>query len=123
MTADLLTSVNATVAALPIEEADAALVHLVELYAAELDGAAAWRARADAHARRVRSELGPESALYEETDALRAKLSERAALLAVGKQLHAALAELGASPKARGAAAAPAKSPGGKLHALRGGLG
>lgn len=101
----LLASVDRTVAALATVDADAALVHLVQLYAAEIDGAAAWRDRADRHARRVREQLGDESALYEETAALAAALSQRSALLAVGKALHAALVELTASPKARSAGA------------------
>jgi hypothetical protein len=118
---DLLAAVDATVAALPADPADTALIELARRYAAEIDGAAAWAGRADRHAQRVRAEHGEESALYEEVDALRAKLSERAALLAAGKALHAALAELLATPKGRGAKPAPAGS-GGRLHALRGGL-
>ena len=126
MTADrvpLLASVDRTVAAATTEDADAALVHLAQLYAAELDGASARRRQADRVAAAARAELGDESALYEEVEALRAALSERTALLSLGKALHAALAELGATPKARGAKAAPAKPGGsGNLHALRGGL-
>lgn len=99
----LLESVEKTVDALPIHDIDAAIVHLAQLYADEVDNAAAWRARADRAARTVREEHGDDSALYEEVEALRAKLSERAALLALGKQLQSALVELGATPRSRAA--------------------
>lgn len=114
----LMTSVETTIGALETTDADSAAVELARLYAAEIDGAAAWRARADRHARRVREEQGPDSALYEEAEALRAKLSERAALAGMGKLLHALLAELCATPKARGAKPAP-PATGGKLAQLR----
>lgn len=125
MTADrvpLLASVDATVAALSTTPADAGIVHLAQLYAAELDGAAARRRQADRVVEAVRDELGEDSRLYEEVAALRAALSERRALLDVGRALHAALVELGASPKARGAkgGTAPRTGPS-TLQALRGG--
>lgn len=99
----LLESVEKTVDGLATVDVDAAIVHLAQLYADEVDTAAAWRARADRAARKVREEHGDESALYEEVEALRAKLSERTALLALGKQLQSALVELGATPRSRAA--------------------
>ena len=53
-----------------------------------------------------------------EVEALRAKLSERAALVQIGKLLHLLLAELQATPKARGGFKAP-PSKTGTLHLLR----
>lgn len=110
-------AVATTVAALAAEDRDRAATALAELLAAELDGAAAWRARADKIARELRAEE-PDSFLLEEVDALRAKLSERACLDRIGGQLRALLVELQATPKSRGSAK-PAPSGGGKLGALR----
>lgn len=114
----LTDSVETTVAALETGDVESAAVDLARRYAAEIDGAAAWRARADRHARRVREQQGPDSALYEEAEALRAKLSERAALAGIGKLLHALLAELCATPKSRGGAKRPPAGDG-KLAQLR----
>ena len=112
----MLNEVDQTIAALTLEDADAAAVELCRTYARELDGAAAVRARADKAVEGARLRGDDEFAL--EVDALRAKLSERAALVQVGKLLHALLAELQATPKARGGFK-PAAPAGGKLHALR----
>lgn len=111
---------DTTLAALDLTDVEAAASELARRYAAEIDGAAAWRARADRAARSVLDEHGPESALYEEVEALRAKLAERTALAGIGKLLHALLAELCATPKSRGGARPPAPKAG-RLHALRGG--
>jgi cobalamin biosynthesis protein CbiG len=98
---------------------DAAAVALARLYAEEIDGAAAWRARADKAARRALAEDGPEGALYLEVEALRAKLSERTALAGLGQRLERLLVELQATPKARGrSVGAPAGAPS-KLANLR----
>ncbi len=113
-------AVESTLAALDLPPVHAAAVELARAYADELDGAAAWRARADRAVQTAREQLGDDSALYEEVTALRAKLSERTALAVIGKQQHALLAELLATPKARPAAAAPPAS-GGALSVLRGG--
>ena len=120
----LLESVEKAVDELATVDVDAAIVHLAELYADEIDKAAAWRARADRAARKVREEHGDDSALYEEVEALRAKLSERTALLALGKQLQSALVELGATPRSRkaksGSPTPPATSPLAAFRALNG---
>ncbi|MGL5910227.1 MAG: hypothetical protein ACRCZP_09510, partial [Phycicoccus sp.] len=71
MTESLLASVDATIAALPTQPSDAALVHLAQLYAAELDGSAARSRQADRVARDVLAEHGPESALMEQVEGLR----------------------------------------------------
>ena len=113
----MLSEVEATLAALAPEDADAAAFELARTYAQELDGAAAWRARADKAVRAAR-EADPDGALFEELEALRAKLSERAALVQVGNLLHKLLAELNATPKARGGVKAP-PSKKGTLHKLR----
>jgi hypothetical protein len=113
----MLNEVNQTIDALQLEDADAAALELARTYAQELDGAAVWRARADKAAKAAR-ELDPDGALIEEMEALRAKLSERAALVQIGRLLHALLAELNATPKARGGFKAP-PSKTGTLHRLR----
>lgn len=97
--------VDATIAALATEDVDKAAVELCRTYARELDGAAAWRARADKAAKEARLSGDDEHAA--EVEALRAKLSERAALVQVGKLLHALLAELNATPKSRGGVKRP----------------
>lgn len=113
----MLEHVDQTIAALAHEEVDAAAVELAREYARELDGAAAWRGRAD-RAAKAAALRDPEGALAEELAALQAKLSERTALVQVGKLLHALLAELQATPKSRGGVKAPAAT-GGTLHRLR----
>jgi hypothetical protein len=113
----MLSEVEHTIAALALEDVDAAALELARTYAQELDGAAAWRARADKAVRAAR-EADPDGALFEELEALRAKLSERAALVQVGKLLHLLLAELNATPKARGGFKPP-PSKNGTLHRLR----
>ena len=117
----MLNEVEQTIAALPHEDVDSAAVELARAYARELDGAAAWRARADKAAERAHEDRDSEDPLLAEVDALRAKLSERTALVQVGKLLHALLAELQATPKARGGVKAPAKGEN-KLEAMRKGL-
>jgi hypothetical protein len=103
----MLNEVDATIAALTPEDVDAAAVELARSYARELDGAAAIRARADKAAKEARLSGDDEHAA--EVEALRAKLSERAALVQVGNLLHKLLAELNATPKARGGVKPPAK--------------
>lgn len=113
-------ALDQTVQALDPAAVDAALVALARLHAAELDGAAGWRARADKAARQVAEQHGTDSPLYEEIEALRAKLSERTALHGIGGQLRALLVELKATPRARPAEkAATAVGSVGKLAALR----
>jgi hypothetical protein len=101
----MLNEVNQTIAALTLEDADAAALELARTYARELDGAAAIRARADKAVKEAR--LRGDDEHTAEVEALRAKLSERAALVQVGKLLHLLLAELNATPKARGGAKRP----------------
>ena len=106
----MLEEIETTVAALEPEQVDAGAVELLRAYARELDGAAAWRARADKLAKAA-ALRDPESALAEEAEALRAKLSERTALVQVGRELHKLLAELQATPKSRGGVKRPASGP------------
>jgi hypothetical protein len=112
----MLNEVDQTITALHLEDADAAALELARTYARELDTAAAIRARADKAVKEARLRGDDEHAA--EVEALRAKLSERAALVQVGKLLHALLAELNATPKARGGFKAP-PSKTGTLHRLR----
>jgi hypothetical protein len=112
----MLEHVDQTIAALALEDADAAALELARTYARELDTAAAIRARADKAVKEAR--LRGDDEHTAEVEALRAKLSERAALVQVGKLLHLLLAELNATPKARGGFKAP-PSKTGTLHRLR----
>ncbi|MHA6626896.1 hypothetical protein ACU61A_15785 [Pseudonocardia sichuanensis] len=114
----LLESVDRTVAALATTDADAAVVHLAQLLAREIDQAGTV-ARAAAKALRDAAADGDE-ALVEQVTALRTKLGEREALDRIGARLATLLVELQATPKAR-AAKGPAAPPaaGGKLAGLR----
>lgn len=112
----MLDSVEETLAALTLDAQDAAAQELCREYARELDGANHWRARADKAVKEAR--LRGDDEHTAEVEALRAKLSERAALVQVGNLLHKLLAELNATPKARGGAK-PAPSKTGTLHRLR----
>lgn len=115
----LTEAVAATLDALALDPADAALAELVRLYARQVDQAAAVRAAAD-KALRAAEESGDE-ALIEQVAALRAKLGERETLDRMGKLAHAALVELQATPKSRPAkpAAAPGGGALGRLRAVR----
>ena len=112
----MLAEVEATIAALTLEDADAAALELARTYARELDGAAAVRARADKAVKEARLRGDDEHAA--EVESLRAKLSERSALVAIGGALHKLLESLQATPKARGGFKAP-PSRTGTLHHLR----
>jgi len=112
----MLEHVDQTLAALQLEAIDAAAQELCRTYARELDGAAAVRARADKAVKEAR--LRGDDEHTAEVEALRAKLSERAALVQIGNLLHKLLAELQATPKARGGFKAP-PSKTGTLHHLR----
>jgi hypothetical protein len=92
-----------------------ASVELARAYARQLDQAGAMRAAAD-KALRAAEESGDET-LIEQVTALRAKCGERDAVVQVGAKLHALLAELLATPKARGAR--PSGAAGGALQKLR----
>lgn len=120
-------SVDRTVGALALPEREAevsaALVALARRYASEIDGAAAAAAQARRLVADVQREQGPDSALAERVEALAAQVSERAALRELGKLLHAALADLQATPKSRGLKVAPqtGPSPLARLRAVSGG--
>lgn len=123
MTAGLLASVGATVQAAPTEAADAALVHLAQLYAAQIDQAGDLAAFASNVLARAEQECDDEDDLLAQVRALRAKVTERDTLDRLGARLHAALHELGATPKARGTKAGPpARTGPSSLHSLRGGM-
>lgn len=96
----MLNEVEATVTALALEDVDTAAVALMKALAAELDGAAAVRVRADRAVKEAR--LRGDDEHIAEVEALRAKLSERAALVSIGSMLHKILAEMQATPKSRG---------------------
>lgn len=123
---DLRDAVDETVAALPREATDAALIAYVEALADEIDErervaryAAAAVAKFDQDPERYGVEIG------EALGALRAKLSARETLDRLGARLHAGLVELGASPRARAKGEAPkaARVASSALSLMRGGQG
>lgn len=110
-------AVAATVTAIDPESEPllAASIELARVYARQLDQAAIIRAAADKALRAA--ERDGDEALIEQVAALRAKCGERDAVVQIGQRLHALLAELQATPKARGAK--PSTGGGGKLARLR----
>lgn len=121
---DLRDAVDETVAALPREATDAALIAYVEALADQIDERhkiARYAAAAiDAF---EASDYTDDVDFREALGALRAKLSERETLDRLGARLHAALVELGASPRARAKGEAPkaAKVGSSALSLMRGG--
>lgn len=121
---NLRDAVDETIVALPTEKADSALIAYVEALADEIDErervatyAAAAIRKYDEDPERYGVEIG------EALGALRAKLSARDTLDRLGARLHAALVELGASPRARAKGEAPKAAPVGSsaLSLMRGG--
>lgn len=121
---NLRDAVDETVAALPREATDSALIAYVEALADEIDErervatyAAAAIRKYDEDPERYGIEIG------EALGALKAKLSARDTLDRLGARLHAALVELGASPRARAKGEAPkaAKIGSSALSLMRGG--
>lgn len=99
----MVEKVSASLDALTLDDEDQAAAELALVYATELDRAGIVRARADKAVRAV-VEQGLDPDVYEMVTALRAKLSERECVDRIGRDLHALLNELGATPKARAAA-------------------
>jgi hypothetical protein len=112
----LADDVAATVAALEskLQPEDAALAALALRYAQTIDTAAELAELAAA------VPYDPDTA--QTVARLRQRVDAHAVMAEVGPKLQAALTELGATPRARAAAAKPAPAGrGGKLAALRGG--
>lgn len=122
----LVKAVQTTVAALETGQGptdlDQALAELAVVFARELDGVRAVSARADTALEIALSIRSEDETLIEHLESLRAKLAERTALDRIGARLLGSLVELGATPKARGAAkgSAPALAERGALGVLRG---
>lgn len=112
----LVESLDITIAALDPVEIDAAAVELARVYARQLDQAAIIANRAEKAVREARKT--GDDVLVEEMAALRAKLGEKECVDRIGARFHALLAELKATPKARGDANTARKGPG-TLHKLR----
>lgn len=100
----LFAQVEATLAALELDDSDKAAAELARTYANQIDQAAAIRAKADKLVRDViRNGALPGDTILERVDALQAKLSERDCIDKIGRDLAALLDALGATPKARAA--------------------
>lgn len=109
-------SLDVTISALDPAEIDAAAVELARVYARQLDLAAIVANRAEKAVRNAQKT--GDDAFIEEMTALRAKLGERECVDRIGARFHALLAELKATPKARGDSISAKKTPG-TLHELR----
>ncbi|MFD4196631.1 terminase small subunit [Amycolatopsis thermoflava] len=119
----LAPAVAETLTNLELSEQDKAVSRLARTYAEQIDRAAGAAAQAD-HVLRLAVEREEDPDTLELIRALKAKLAERTAVTDLGPKLLAALVELGATPKARAAAAKGGASrgrTGGKLQALRDG--
>lgn len=115
----LAPAVTASLDEIELEPEDAAAAKLAERYAREIDQADAAAAQADKVLRQIDDE---DFDTRELVSALKAKLGARTAVSDLGPKLLAALAELGATPKARAAArkgGAARAGKGGNLAALR----
>lgn len=95
----LSTALDRTVKALQAEDVDAAAVRLAQLYARQIDQAAAVAKLADQALYTAREDGDLE--VVDMVAALRAKLGERLALDRLGARLTALLVELHATPKSR----------------------
>lgn len=123
----LFAQVEATLAALTLDDSDAAAAELARTYAKQIDQAAAIRSKADKLvADAIKDGALPGDTLWERVNALQAKLSERDCIDKIGRDLAALLDALGATPKARAAFGAKTGHGGrqappgvGALHKLR----
>lgn len=113
----LADALEVTVSALDPIELDTAAVELARIYARQLDSAAATAARAERVLREAKNRHS-DDILIEEIDVLRRKLGEKECVDRIGARFHALLAELKATPKARGDVK-PESRTGGTLHKLR----
>lgn len=114
----IVPAVDETLRALDPKPEDAALVRLVQRYAATIDEAAVIAAEA--------ADIDPEDeGTAKALRALQRRVEASVVLAEIGPKLHAALAELGASPKARAGLSGKGGAPSGdgdgksKLEQLR----
>jgi hypothetical protein len=117
---ELRDAVDEATAALPLQAQDIALKVYALMLADSIDERNRLAEIADRALRRAQDEYGEEGVeLLDELRTLRAKLSARETLDRLGTNLHKALVELGASPRARAEGKAP-KAPigGGGANAL-----
>lgn len=126
----LIAQVEATLAALQLEESDSAAAELARTYAKQIDAAASIRAKSDKLVRDViASGALPGETIYERANSLQAKLSERDCIDKMGRDLAALLDAIGGTPKSRAAfgkktghGGRQAPPGAGALHMMRGGL-
>jgi len=120
---DLRDAVETSTAALPLQPQDGALREYALMLAESIDERDRLADIADRALQRAEREYGEEGVeVTDELRALRAKLSARETLDKLGARLHAALVELGASPRARAEGKAPKlATSSSKLAAIKGG--
>jgi len=117
---EVRSAVDATLAALELEDADAAAAELARELAEEIDRARIAERVADHAIRDLDDDITGET--EELIRALKAKVSHRDAIVRCGQRLEAVLVQLQATPASRAkAGSAPASFAGGALTALRGG--
>jgi hypothetical protein len=108
---ELRDAVDEATAALPLQAQDVALKVYALMLAESIDERERRADLADRALRRAQDEFGEEGVeLLDELRTLRAKLSARETLDRLGTNLHRALVELGASPRARAKGEAPKAS-------------
>jgi hypothetical protein len=117
MTGDLRTAVDLTLAALDLEDRDAAAAELARQLASEIDDAERAEHFAERALEHVDSEDEELAALIR---TLKAKAGHRDAIVRCGQRLEAVLVALQATPASRGKTG-PQAFTGGALTALRGG--
>ena|SRR5690349_14164911 len=116
---ELRDAVDESTAALPLQPQDIALKVYALTLADSIDERNRLAEIADRALRRAEDEYGVEGVdVLDELRTLRAKLSARETLDRLGTNLHRALVELGASPRARAEGKAPKAPLGGGANAL-----
>jgi hypothetical protein len=120
---ELRDAVDEATAALPLQPQDVGLKVYALMLAESIDERERLAEIADRTLRKAEDEYGEEGVdVLDELRTLRAKLSARETLDRLGTNLHRALVELGASPRARAKGEAPkvTQASGSKLSMLRG---
>lgn len=120
---ELRDAVDEATAALPLQPQDIGLKVYALMLADSIDERERLAEVADRALRRAEDQYGEEGIdVLDELRTLRAKLSARETLDRLGTNLHRALVELGASPRARAKGEAPkaTQASGSKLSMLRG---
>lgn len=113
-TPSVLTALNAALSTTPPADQDAAAVALAKRYALELDDAAVISTRMTKALRRLHKAEDVDDDLFEQFEALAARIEETHVAALIGPKLLAALEQLNMTPASRKAVVGGAAPPAGK---------